>query len=83
MLELHVGGVEKLDSHLRPLHMLLLFCFANAFVILGWFDAVCQRAALWWERVGAHCCGACRWVFERPSRIGLPGGSCGRLESGV
>ena len=33
-------GVEKLDFHLRPLHMLLLVYFANAFVILGWLDAV-------------------------------------------
>lgn len=40
MLELYVGGVEKPGSHLRPLHMLLLFCFANAFVILSRFDAV-------------------------------------------
>ena len=40
MLELRAGGVEKLDFHLRLLHMLLLFCFANAFVILGWLDVV-------------------------------------------
>ena len=36
----------------RPLRLSLLFCFANAFVILGWFDVVRQRAALWWEA----CC---------------------------
>lgn len=40
MLELRAGGAEKPDFHLRSLHMLLLFCFANAFVILGWLDAV-------------------------------------------
>lgn len=36
----------------RLLRLSLLFCFANAFVILGWLDIVCQRAALWWE---AYC----------------------------
>lgn len=40
MLELRACGVEKLDFYLRPLRMLLLFCFANAFVILSRFDAV-------------------------------------------
>ena len=40
MLELRACGVKKPDSHLCPLHMLLLFCFANAFVILSRFDAV-------------------------------------------
>ena len=40
MLELCACGVKKPDSHLRPLCMLLLFCFANAFVILSRFDAV-------------------------------------------
>ena len=80
MLELRAGDVEKLDPHLRPLHMLLLFCFANAFVILGWFDAVCQRAALRFE--GAV---EARTVLgpRRLYRVGLPGGSCERLESGV
>ena len=52
MLQLRACGVKKPNFHLRPLHMLLLFCFANAFVILGWLDIVCQRAALWWE---AYC----------------------------
>lgn len=80
MLELRVGDVEKLDPYLRPLHMLLLFCFANAFVILGWLDAVCQRAALRFERaVEAHAVLGLRRLY----RVGLPGGSCGRLESGV
>lgn len=80
MLELRACSVEKLDSHLRPLCMLLLFCFANAFVILGWFDAVCQRAALWWERaVEVRAVLGLRRLY----RVGLPGGSCGRLESGV
>ena len=37
----------------ESLRVLLMSRFANAFVILGWLDAVGQHAALRFERVGA------------------------------